>query len=177
MENRILWLDTEVDNWFLEFGKYIIMWNMEDHGKPLNERKPIRLLFFSPGGSIEINNAMIDIIRTSKTKIIGINMGMAHSAGCFIYLACHERYAMPNSVFLLHQGSGMFGGTYNEIVSQVAEYVREIDNLKSHITNNTSINEKTVDKNISTEWYVTATEALEYGICHKIIDDLDMLFE
>ena len=34
-----------------------------------------------------------------------------------------------------------------------------------------------VDKNISTEWYVTATEALEYGICHKIIDDLDMLFE
>ncbi len=177
MENRILWLDTEVDNWFLEFGKYIIMWNMEDHGKPLNERKPIRLLFFSPGGSIEINNAMIDIIRTSKTKIIGINMGMAHSAGCFIYLACHERYAMPNSVFLLHQCSGMFCGTYNEIVSQVAEYVREIDNLKSHITNNTSINEKTVDKNISTEWYVTATEALEYGICHKIIDDLDMLFE
>ena len=109
LEKRILWLDSEVDDYFLEYGKYILQWNQEDIGKPQSERTPIRLLFFSPGGSLDINNAMIDIIKKSKTKVIGVNMGIAQSAGAFIYLACHERLTMPKAGFLLHRGSGNFG--------------------------------------------------------------------
>lgn len=176
LENRILWLDSEVDDYFLEYGKYILQWNQEDIGKPVEERKPIRLLFFSPGGSLDINNAMIDIIKSSKTKVIGINMGIAQSAGAFIYLACHERLTMPKAGFLLHRGQGRFDGTYDEIISQVMEYQRQMDELERYVLDNTNIDEDTFNNSFGTEWYIPAKEAVEYGISHKIITNIDEIY-
>lgn len=176
LENRILWMDMDVDDMFLEFGKYIVMWNQEDAGKPVEERKPIKLFFFSPGGSLYINNAMVDIIKASKTKIIGINMGMAYSAGCFMYLACHERVAMPSATFLIHKGSGEFHGTFDEISSQITEYSRQIDELEEYVKANTKITQDILDEKFGTEWYITAQEAVKLGVCDKIITDIDQLF-
>lgn len=176
LENRILWLDSEVDDYFLEYGKYILQWNQEDVGKSAEERKPIRLLFFSPGGSLDINNAMIDIIKKSKTKVIGINMGIAQSAGAFIYLACHERLTMPKAGFLLHRGSGNFGGTYDEIICQVMEYQRQMEELEKYVLANTKINEDEFAENFGTEWYIPAKEAVEYGIAHRVITDIDEIY-
>jgi len=176
LENRILWLDSEVDDYFLEYGKYILQWNQEDVGKSAEERKPIRLLFFSPGGSLDINNAMIDIIKQSKTKVVGINMGIAQSAGAFIYLACHERLTMPKAGFLLHRGSGNFGGTYDEIICQVMEYQRQMEELEKYVLANTKINEDEFAENFGTEWYISAKEAVEYGIAHRVITDIDEIY-
>lgn len=176
LENRILWLDSEVDDYFLEYGKYILQWNQEDVGKPIEERKPIRLLFFSPGGSLDINNAMIDIIKQSKTKVIGINMGIAQSAGAFIYLACHERLTMPKAGFLLHRGQGGFQGSYDEIICQVMEYQRQMEELEAYVLENTNIDEETFASNFGTEWFIPAKEAVEYGIAHKIITDIDEIY-
>jgi len=173
LDERILWLDTEVDDIFLEYGRYIIQWNREDKNIIAEERKPIKLMFFSPGGDLSVNNAMIDIIMMSTTKIIGINMGMAASAGCFIYLACHERLAMPNSTFLIHQGAGNFEGTYDIVISAVMNYQREIEVLGKYILEHTTIDAETFEDNFATDWYITAKEALEYGICEKIITNLD----
>jgi ATP-dependent Clp protease protease subunit len=173
LDERVLWLDTEVDDIFLEYGRYIIQWNREDKEIPISERKSIKLMFFSPGGDLSINNAMIDIIKMSRTKVIGINMGMAASAGCFIYLACHERLAMPNSTFLIHQGAGSFEGTYDIVISAVMNYQREIDELGTYILENTTIDKQTLDDNFATDWYVTAKDALGYGICHWIITSID----
>ena len=176
LENRILWLDSEVDDYFLEYGKYILQWNQEDAGKPVEDRKPIRLLFFSPGGSLDINNAMIDIIKQSKTKVIGINMGIAQSAGAFIYLACHERLTMPKAGFLLHRGSGNFGGSYDEIICQVMEYQRQMEELEQYVLDNTNIDEETFAENFSTEWFISAKDAVDYGIAHRIITDIDEIY-
>lgn len=176
LENRILWLDSEVDDYFLEYGKYILQWNQEDAGKPIEERKAIRLLFFSPGGSLDINNAMIDIIKQSKTKVIGINMGIAQSAGAFIYLACHERLTMPKAGFLLHRGSGNFGGTYDEIICQVMEYQRQMEELEKYVLENTKIDEETFAENFGTEWFISAKEAVDFGIAHKTITDIDEIY-
>lgn len=176
LEKRILWLDVIVDDYFLEYGKYILQWNEEDKDIPVDERKPIRLLFFSPGGSLDINNAMIDIIKTSKTKVIGINMGIAQSAGAFIYLACHERLTMPKAGFLLHKGQGMFEGTYDEIISQVLEYQRKIDELSQYVLENTKIDKDVFEENFGTEWYISANEAVEYGIAHRIINNIDEIY-
>ena len=175
LEHRILWLDTDVDELFLEFGKHILMWNQEDVGKTAAERTPIKLLFFSPGGSLHINNAMVDIIKMSKTKIIGVNMGVSYSAGCFIYLACHERLAMPSATYLIHKGEAEFHGTYDEIASQSDEYTRQIDDLEAYIMQNTKITQDVLDEKFGTEWYITASEAVELGICDKIITDIDQL--
>ena len=175
-EDRIFWLDQEVQICAPDLIKMILRCNREDKGKLHEERKPIKLFFFSPGGSLYINNAMVDIIKASKTKIIGINMGMAYSAGCFMYLACHERVAMPSATFLIHKGSGEFHGTFDEISSQITEYSRQIDELEEYVKANTKITQDILDEKFGTEWYITAQEAVKLGVCDKIITDIDQLF-
>lgn len=174
LENRVLWLDTEVDDYWLEFSRKIIEWNREDKNTPVEQRKPIKLMFFSYGGSLDINNALIDTIKLSNTPIYGVNVGQACSAGCFIYLACHKRFAFPNATFLIHQGEGNgFSGTYAQVVAAVMEYQRKIEELENYLKENTNIPEDILAENISTEWFISANEALEYGVCHKIVTNLD----
>ena len=69
LENRIFWLDEEVTPFLLELVKYIVRWNADDEkwNTPVEERKPIRIFFFSPGGDLDINYALIDTIKMSKT--------------------------------------------------------------------------------------------------------------
>lgn len=171
-ENRIIWLDTEVDENWLEFAKKIIAWNAEDKGKPIEERKPIKLFFYSPGGDLDVNNMFIDIIKLSKTKIIGIAVGIACSAACFIYMACHERLTLPRAKFLLHSGSAEgISGTAAQIEAYNAQYKKEIKQLKEYLYD--YIPKKTVDSKMRGEWFFDANEAVKLGVAHKIIDSLD----
>ena len=75
LDNRAFWVDDEINYYLLELIKYIVQWNKEDAEIPVNERKPIRLYFFSPGGDLDINYSLIDTIKMSVTPIIGINIG------------------------------------------------------------------------------------------------------
>lgn len=177
LDERTLWLDTEVSDLFLEYGRYIVQWNREDKDIPVGDRKPIRLMFFSPGGDLSVNNAMIALIKLSRTPIYGYNINMAYSSGCFMFMACHKRFALPGSVFLLHRGSGGFSGSYDEVVAQVIEYQRQIDELGKFILENSRIDDKTLEENLGSEWYVTAQEAYDkYGFVDKIIESLDEIF-
>lgn len=174
LENRVLWLDSPVDDCWLEFSRKIIEWNKEDKGKDIKDRQPIKLMLFSYGGDLDINNSLIDLIKHSNTPVWGINMGQACSAGCFIYIACHKRYAMPMSTFLIHQGSGDgFGGTYEQVVAAVMEYQRKIDELEKYLLDNTRIPRDILEERITSEWYLSAKEALEFGVCDSLIDDID----
>lgn len=173
LEERVLWIDSQIDDLTLEFARYIMLWNREDKGIPVEERKPIKLMFFSPGGDLSVNNAMIDVIEMSKTPVYGYNIGEAASAGCFIFMACHKRFAMPKSVFLLHKGSGQFSGDYNAIIAQMLEYQRQIDELADFVLKHSKISREEFEKNINTEWFIPAQQAVEYGICDKIITDID----
>jgi ATP-dependent Clp protease, protease subunit len=173
LEDRTLWIDDEITQYSLEYARYIIQWNKEDKEIPNEERKPIKLLFFSPGGDLSVNNLLVDTISMSETKVIGINMGMAASAGCFIYLACHERYTYPNAQFLIHQGAGSFDGTYEIVVSAIMNYQREIENLGKFVLSRTTIPEDLFYENFSTDWYLSADEAIEYGVADKIIKSLN----
>lgn len=173
LSERVLWLDCDVDDYFLEFGRYIIQWNREDKGKPAEERKPIKLLFVSRGGDLDVNNAMTDIIETSKTPIYGYSMGGTASAAAFMFMACHRRFAMPSAYFLLHKGSGTFQGTYDEVVSAVLDYQNKISALVAFIQKHSKISDELIEDRLSSEWYVTAQEALELGFVDEIISDLD----
>ena len=103
LENRIFWLDEEVTPYLLELIKYIIRWNAEDEkwNVPVEDRLPIRIFFFSPGGDLDINYSLIDTIKMSKTPIIGINIGQCASAAAYIFLSCHKRYMLPHAYFIL----------------------------------------------------------------------------
>lgn len=102
-ENRIIWIDDEITTMTLEYAKMIMQWNFEDKQKniPINERTKIKVVFFSPGGDLEVNNCLVDTISLSQTPVVGVNVGMAASSGCFIYLACHERLTLPSAEFLI----------------------------------------------------------------------------
>lgn len=174
LENRILWLDSEVDDIWLQYERQIIEWNRDDYGKPTETRTPIKLCFYSYGGDLDINESFISLIKLSKTPIIGINMGQACSAGCFIFMACHKRLALQGARFLLHQGSANnISGTYEQVVSCVMEYQRQIENLCKYIKEHSTIPDDVLEERICTEWYMTADEAVEYGICDAIVSDID----
>ena len=174
-EDRILWIDNEINDYSIEYAKYIMQWNRDDKLADIKkeDRKPIKLLFFSPGGDLNVNNMLVDTIALSETKVIGINCGMAASAACFIYLSCHERLTLPNAQFLIHQGAGSFEGTYDIVVSAITNYQKEIENLGKFVLSRTNIPENVFYENFITDWYIDANEAIKYGLCSKIITSLD----
>lgn len=177
LEDRILWIDDEISEYSLEYGKNIIQWNKEDHDIPIEKRKKIKLLVFSPGGDLSVNQMLIDTITLSKTPIVAVNCGITASAACFIYLAANERYTYPNAEFMLHQGGGAFEGTYDIVINAIANYQRQIEELGEYILSRTSIPEDVFYENFSTDWYLTAKEAVDYGLCSKIITSLDEILE
>ena len=71
---------------------------------------------------VDINYALIDTIKMSKTPIIGINIGQCASAAAYIFLSCHKRYMLPHAYFILHQGSGTLSGTFEQICAQMEDY-------------------------------------------------------
>lgn len=175
-ENRILWIDDEITEYTLEFAKMIMQWNIEDAGIDPKDRKSIKIVFFSPGGDLEVNNCLVDTIRLSKTKVIGINAGIAASSGCFIYLACHERWTFPTAEFLIHQGAGTFSGTYDIVVAAIMNYQRQIEELGDFVLSRTNIPEDVFLENFATDWYLSANEAITYGVAHKIVTSFDEVF-
>lgn len=175
-ENRVLWLDSGVDDYFLEYERNIIQWNREDKGKSIEERVPIKLMILSYGGSLDINNSLVNLISISTTPIYGYNMGVCASAGCFIFLSCHKRYTMPNSTFLIHKGSAEnISGTFDQIVAYIEDYSRQMNELIQYIKARTTIDDETLEENIGTEWYISANDALKFGICDEIVSNIDQL--
>ena len=177
-ENRILWIDDEITEYTLEFAKMIMQWNIDDDkaGIKQEDRKPIKIVFFSPGGDLDVPNCIVDITTFSKTPVIGVNAGMAASSGCFIYLSCHKRYTFPTAEFLIHQGAGTFSGTYDIVVSAIMNYQRQIEELGKFVLSRTKIPEDVFNENFTTDWYLSAKEAVEYGVADKIVTSFDEIF-
>lgn len=104
--NRTIWINEEITGDLThELIHYITKWNREDKDIPEEDRKPIRLLFDSPGGELDAQAAICSVIELSKTPVIGIAIGMVASAASYIYLSCHVRMALKSSYFILHKGS------------------------------------------------------------------------
>jgi ATP-dependent protease ClpP protease subunit len=175
LDKRIIWLDDEVNEYTLDIAKKIINWNREDSGKKIEKRKPIKILFFSPGGALDVNNTLIDIITLSETPVWGINMGRCCSAAAYIFLSCHKRFMLPKSYFLYHQGSGAFSGTYGEVCAQIEDYQTSIGELMEFMLNHTKYTQEELAEKIIGEWYIYPAEAIEKGVCDEIITSINTL--
>lgn len=176
LEKRIFWLDEEVSDYTLDLIKYIIKWNEEDDKLAPEERQPIKIFFFSPGGDLEVNNSLIDTIQLSLTPVWGINMGKSYSAAAYIFLACHKRFTLPRAQLLLHQGSGTFSGTYQELLPQVMAYQQQIEDLAAFVASRTKYSEDDIAENITSDWYIPVDEGLEKGVYHEVIEDMSIFF-
>lgn len=177
LDDRVLWIDQEIDESVsLEYIKFIHKWNKEDVGLEVEKRKPIRIMIFSYGGSLDVCNAIRDTIKASKTPVYGYNIGQADSAACVIFVSCHKRYLFENSQLLIHRGSGTFSGNYQEVVSQIMNYQTKISDLAGFFLSHSSIPEDVFNEHYGDEWYVSAEEAIEWKLADCIITSLDEVF-
>lgn len=170
LKKRALWINGEIDETTVETMKHIILWNQEDNeaNVPLEERMPIKLYIFSEGGEADVGDSMFELIKSSKTKVIGYNMGLVASAAFDIYIACHERITLPGAKFLIHEGSMRISGqtssveNYGDLSKKVK--ARMID----RITKETNITKKTLENKIKSDWWFFGDEALKLEVAHRL---------
>ena len=175
LANRSIWIDSEINASTLDIVSKIIRWNREDKGKPIDERKPIKLFFLSPGGDLEIEEAVVSTIRLSQTPVWGIAMGMVASAASLIYLSCHKRFALPNAYLIIHQGSAQMGGNYDQMVAAMKDYEEQIERMTKFYIENTDYAEDEIRANIKTDWYVRGEELLERKLITNWVSTIDEL--
>ena len=175
LANRSIWIDGEINVSTLDIVSKIIRWNREDKGKPIDVRKPIKLFFLSPGGDLEIEEAVVSTIRLSQTPVWGIAMGMVASAASLIYLSCHKRFALPNAYLIIHQGSAQMGGNYDQMVAAMKDYEEQIERMTKFYIENTDYTEDEIRTNIKTDWYVRGEELLQRKLITNWVSTIDEL--
>lgn len=175
INNRIYWLTEEIGEETLDLVQYITRWNREDKDKPVEERQPIRIIIDCGGGSLSVSETLSNIIKMSKTPIYSVALGFVASGASVVHLSCHKRFALPNTVFVLHKGScNGVSGTYDEIVSFARDYEKQIEMLMEFYTENTKYTEEEIEENIQTDWYIRIDEAIEKGLVDEVITDIDI---
>ncbi len=176
LERRIYWLVGAVDASLYELVQHIINCNYEDRDIPVENRKPIRIIVASPGGSLEVEQTLVAIMEASATPVWCIAIGMCASAASMIYLAGHKRFATRNAYWMLHQGGcDNLEGSYQQIMSFMAKYQMDIEEMAEFYKSHTNFPAELIEKNlVEGDWYISIDEALENGICHEVITDLSV---
>ena len=173
--NRILTVEDNITEWDYHIVKDILKINMEDFGKPKEERKPIIILINSNGGFLDITNSIVDTIKISTTPVWTVNMGNALSGGCIIFLAGEKRFTVNNSWTMTHPGSGGVSGNYNETVEQTKVWNEQVKNMGSHIMERTGIDDKTWRKYKNKDGWLNADQQIEFGFATDKLESLDQI--
>lgn len=139
--------------------------------------KPIRVIVNSPGGHVESGDTIHDMIRFVKAPVQMIGTGWVASAGAHIYLAAKKelRFCLPNTRFLLHQPSGGVRGPAVDIDIEAREIIKMRERLNKTISAATGQTLEKVTADTDRNFWMSAEEALEYGVVGKIIAGLDEL--
>lgn len=172
-EDRVFWIDSNVDDSTLDLVKMIIRCNKEDKGKPVADRKPIRVMINSGGGDVQVELTIINAIKISQTPVWTINFCNAMSAAADILVSGHKRFALPGTVVMVHSGGYSVGGTVEQANSRQKYVDTLIKKANDEFLSKTKINAKTLKKKGAFDWYMDEKEALENGVIDEIITDFD----
>ncbi len=139
------------------------------------EVAPIKLLISSPGGHVESGDAIHDIIRYIRSPVVAIGTGWVASAGAHIFLAAEKenRVCLPNTRFLIHQPAGGAQGRALDIEIAANEIIKMRKRLAEVIADRTGQPYDRVERDIERDYWMTADEAIAYGIVSKIINKAD----
>ena len=136
--------------------------------------KEISLYINSPGGSITDGMAIVDTINYIKCPVTTICVGMAASMGAVLLAsgAKGKRFATPNAEILIHQPliSGGLSGQTTEIKIHADHMVRTREKLNKLLSERTGQDLETIERDTERDNYMTAQEALEYGLIDGILD-------
>lgn len=134
--------------------------------------QPITVLVSSPGGHVESGDAIHDILRFIKAPVDMVGTGWVGSAATHVFLSVPKarRFCLPNTRFLIHQPSGGAGGQASDIAIQAREIVKIRERIAAVIAHETGQPLERVREDIDRDYWMTATEAVEYGLVSKIIN-------
>ena len=137
--------------------------------------EPIKLIINSPGGHVESGDTIHDLVRLLKPQIKVIGTGYVASIASHIYLAAkpENRFCLPNTRFLLHQPSGGMGGPAVDIDIQAREIIRMKKRINTIIAQETGQPFERVARDTERDYWMGASEAIEYGMVGKIIESID----
>jgi ATP-dependent Clp protease protease subunit len=133
--------------------------------------EPISIYVSSPGGHVESGDVIYDIIKFIKPTVRVIGTGWVASAATTIYLAAakENRFALPNTRFLVHQPSGGSRGSATDIAIQAQEIVKMRARINQLIADETGQPLDRVAKDTDRDYWMSAQEAIEYGIVGRIV--------
>ena len=134
--------------------------------------KDIHLYINSPGGSVVAGMAIYDTLQYIKCDVSTICMGMAASMGAFLLAGGKKgkRYALPNSEIMIHQPSGGARGQATEIQIAAEQILKSKKKLNEMLAANTGKSLEVIERDTERDFYMSAKEALEYGIIDNVIE-------
>ena len=135
--------------------------------------KDIQIYINSPGGSVTSGLAIYDTMQYVKPDVSTICIGMAASMGAFLLSsgAKGKRIALPNSEIMIHQPSGGSQGQASDIQIQAEHILRTKKRLNEILAANSGKPIEQVERDSDRDNFMTAQEALDYGLIDSIIKD------
>ena len=165
LEDRIIFLSGEIND---QVANSVVAQLIYLEGK--NPDKDIYLYINSPGGSVSAGLAIYDTMNYIKCDVSTTCVGLAASMGAFLLSsgAKGKRFALPNAEIMIHQPLGGAQGQASDIQIQAKQIQKIKAKINDIISKNTSKSLKDVEKDTDRDYYMTADEALAYGIIDKV---------
>ena len=165
LEDRIIMLSGEIDD---ATANTVVAELIYLEAK--DPDKDICLYINSPGGSVTAGLAIYDTMNYIKCDVSTICIGMAASMGAFLLSSGKKgkRFALPNSEIMIHQPLGGAQGQASDIKIQADHILKIKEKLNKILSENTGKPVEQVEKDTDRDNYLSAEEALEYGLVDKI---------
>ena len=166
LKDRIIFLGEEVNDVSASLVvAELLFLEAEDPGKD------IQLYINSPGGSVTAGMALYDTMQYIKCDVSTICLGMAASMGAFLLAGGTKgkRFALPNSTIMIHQPSGGAQGQATEIQIVADHIAKTKRTLNEILAANTGQPLEVVEKDTDRDNYMSAEEALAYGLIDGVV--------
>ena len=134
--------------------------------------KDISFYINSPGGSVSAGLAIYDTMNFIKCDVSTICVGMAASMGAFLLSAGTKgkRFALPNAEIMIHQPLGGAQGQASDIKIHAEHILKTRDKLNRILAENTGKTLEMIERDTERDNFMSASEALEYGLIDKVLD-------
>ena len=140
-----------------------------------NPEKDIYLYINSPGGVVTSGMAIYDTMNYIKPDVVTICMGQAASMGAFLLSsgAKGKRFALPHARIMIHQPLGGAQGQATDIEIHAKEILRMKKELNKILAENTGQSIRKIEKDTERDFFMSAEEALKYGLIDKVLKKRD----
>ncbi|GER86235.1 ATP-dependent Clp protease proteolytic subunit [Dictyobacter vulcani] len=166
LQDRIIFVGTQIDDMVANsvVGQLLYLQNEDP-------TKDISMYVNSPGGVIYAGLAIYDAMQSLKADVSTVCMGMAMSMGAVILAvgAKGKRFALPNSTILIHQPLGGAEGQASDIEITAREIIRLRQSLLGILSKHTGQPIERLQKDADRNYYLSAPEAVEYGIIDEVL--------